>query len=325
MAFMATDMPESFIKRPREFEQLIAQLLGPKRENAIAITTALQGAGGYGKTTLAIALCHDDRVIDAFDDGILWVTLGQYPNVLAELTRLHKALTGDQPAFVDEKDAELKLREKLENRNCLLVIDDVWKKSHLEPFLEGGKRTCARLITTRRSDIVMDAEHIQVDEMAPEEAAALLATHVPLGKAGRDDARRALLVDFDWMMAKLKGTDIQSLIADYDYLDKEADLRLIQSALRLSAHVLVRDSRQLAGQLVGRLLGNNAPAIQALLKKTSENEALAWLRPLKRSLTAPGGPLIRTLEGHMDGILDLGTTQTLARSKVTSVPSGPWR
>ena len=100
---------------------------------------------------------------------------------LAELTKLHKALTGDQPAFVDEKDAELKLREKLENRNCLLVIDDVWKKSHLEPFLdlEGGKRTCARLITTRRSDIVMDADRIQVDEMAPEEAAALLATHVP--------------------------------------------------------------------------------------------------------------------------------------------------
>ena len=29
--------------------------------------TALQGAGGYGKTTLAIALCHDDQVIGAFD------------------------------------------------------------------------------------------------------------------------------------------------------------------------------------------------------------------------------------------------------------------
>jgi hypothetical protein len=134
-----------------------------------------------------------------------------------------------------------------------------------------------------------------------------MATDMP-ESSGRDDARRALLVDFDWMMAKLKGTDIQSLIADYDYLDKEADLRLIQSALRLSAHVLVRDSRQLAGQLVGRLLGNNAPAIQALLKKTSENEALAWLRPLKRSLTAPGGPLIRTLEGHMDGIFAVAVT-----------------
>jgi APAF-1 helical domain len=112
-----------------------------------------------------------------------------------------------------------------------------------------------------------------------------------LGKAGRDDVRRALLGDFDWMMAKLTGTDIQSLIADYDCLEEEADLRMIQSALHLSAHVFVRDSRQLPGQLVGRLLGNNAPAIQALLKQTSENEAWPWLRPLKRSPIAAGGEL----------------------------------
>ncbi len=60
VAFMAPDVSEGFIQRPREFEQLIAQLVDAKQENPIAITTALQGAGGYGKTTLAIALCHDD-------------------------------------------------------------------------------------------------------------------------------------------------------------------------------------------------------------------------------------------------------------------------
>src|SRR5271165_4565926 len=186
VAFMPPDLSEGFIQRPREFEQLIAQLLDAKRENPIAITTALQGAGGYGKTTLAIALCHDDRVIDAFDDGILWVTLGQNPNILGELTKLYEALTGDQPAFLDEGQAVLKLREKLENRNCLLVIDDVWQKAHLKPFLAGGKQTCARLITTRRSDIVMDARRIRVDEMAPEESIALLATRGPAENRSRD-------------------------------------------------------------------------------------------------------------------------------------------
>jgi hypothetical protein len=35
------------------------------------------------------------------------------------LTKLYEASTGDRRAFVDEKDAELKLREKLENRDCL--------------------------------------------------------------------------------------------------------------------------------------------------------------------------------------------------------------
>jgi hypothetical protein len=94
VAFMAPDKPEGFIPRPREFEQVVAQLVDTQRHNPVASTTALQGAGSYGKTSLAIALCHDDRVIEAFDDGILWVTLGQSPNVLAELTKLYKGLTG---------------------------------------------------------------------------------------------------------------------------------------------------------------------------------------------------------------------------------------
>jgi hypothetical protein len=61
--FMAPDVPEGFIQRPREFEQLITELVDEKHENLIATTTFLQGAGGYGKTTVAIALCHDDRAI----------------------------------------------------------------------------------------------------------------------------------------------------------------------------------------------------------------------------------------------------------------------
>jgi hypothetical protein len=75
-----------------------------------------------------------------------------------------------------------------------------------------------------------------------------------LGKAGRSAARRALLVDFDWMMAKLNGTDVQSLIADYDYLPKEADLRTVQSMLRQSAHILAGSPRELPGQLLGASL-----------------------------------------------------------------------
>ena len=76
---------------------------------------------------------------------------------------------------------------------------------------------------------------------------------------------------------------------------------MIQSAIRLSAHVLARDARQLAGQLTGRLFGNTRSSIQALLKQAAEWKAWSWLRPLKPSLTAPGGPLIRTLEGHTGG------------------------
>jgi hypothetical protein len=48
---MVEDQTENFVERPGEFDQLILNLLENKREEPIAITAALRGAGGYGKTT----------------------------------------------------------------------------------------------------------------------------------------------------------------------------------------------------------------------------------------------------------------------------------
>src|SRR5262249_32397234 len=74
--------PADFLPRPKEFALLLKFLLDTDRKNPIAITTALKGAGGYGKTTLARAACHDSRVILAFPGGILSVTLGKEPGDL---------------------------------------------------------------------------------------------------------------------------------------------------------------------------------------------------------------------------------------------------
>jgi WD40 repeat protein/serine/threonine protein kinase len=128
--------------------------------------------------------------------------------------------------------------------------------------------------------------------------------HLPnhLHQVGRVNDERTVLLDFEFLQAKLEATDANSVLADFENLAREADLRLVQSAIRLSAHVLARDSRQLAGQLTGRLLGNIAPGIQALLKQGAEMKAWPWLRPLKPSLTPPGGSLIRTLEGHSNWV-----------------------
>ena len=123
--------------------------------------------------------------------------------------------------------------------------------------------------------------------------------HLPahLHLVGRDDVLWTVLKDFSFLQRKLDGTDTRALIADYEYLPEDADLRLVQSAVRLSAHVLARDQRQLAGQLTGRLLSNPAPNIQVLLKGAAESRSWPWLRPLTRSLAPPGGPMIRTFEG----------------------------
>jgi WD40 repeat protein/serine/threonine protein kinase len=127
-----------------------------------------------------------------------------------------------------------------------------------------------------------------------------LPTH--LHQVGRDHTLGTVLSDFNFLQGKLEATDAQALIADYEYLPEGADLRLVQSAVRLSAHVLARDHRQLAGQLTGRLLGNPAPIIQVLLKGAAESRSWPRLQPLTSSLAPPGGPMIRTFEGHTDWV-----------------------
>jgi len=92
--FMAPELPVGFVARTRELEQLLTLLLAPARGKLVSLTTALHGAGGYGKTTLATALCHDQRIKEAFDDGVLWVSLGETPRLVDELARLYEALTG---------------------------------------------------------------------------------------------------------------------------------------------------------------------------------------------------------------------------------------
>ena len=173
--FMMEDMPADFVPRSHEFDELIGKLLDEQLEEPIAITAALRGAGGYGKTTMAKALCHDERIQQAFDDGILWVTLGEHPgNLVGKVEDLIYILHHERPGFTGIDAATTRLAELLADRAMLLVIDDVWNAVHLKPFLQGGKR-CARLITTRNEDVLpVTTQSIPVDAMRQKEAVQLL-------------------------------------------------------------------------------------------------------------------------------------------------------
>ncbi len=196
--FMVDDLPDDFVPRDEEFEQIIGLLLDEQREEPVAITAALRGAGGYGKTTLARAVCHDERIQDAFDDGVLWVTLGETPGeLLGKVEDLIEMLSGQRPGFTNLEAAITRLKELLEDRDLLLVIDDVWQSAHLRPFTQGGKR-CARLITTRNLDVLPGGAHkVKVDAMKQHEAVALLSAGfegapglaVAAGELGRLAAR----------------------------------------------------------------------------------------------------------------------------------------
>ena len=124
-----------------------------------------------------------------------------------------------------------------------------------------------------------------------------------------------LLTNFQFIAEKINHSEfgVDALINDYDLVDdpevltnpeynshKVKALKLIQGALKLSAHILCKDKTQLPGQLMGRLMSFEVPEIQAMLEVAKQCKATPWLRPLIPNLTPPGGRLIRTLTGHSD-------------------------
>jgi WD40 repeat protein len=177
--FMVPDLPADFVPRPEEFDQLLANLCNREDEEALAITTALRGAGGYGKTTLAKALCHHEAVQETYDDGILWVTLGEKPgDLVGRLADLVETLSEERPSFSDVNAASTRLRELLADRDVLIVLDDVWDSTHLTPFMQNTGRG-ALLITTRNFDTLPpDTRRVDVDAMRGDEAVALLGARL---------------------------------------------------------------------------------------------------------------------------------------------------
>ena len=149
-----------------------------------------------------------------------------------------------------------------------------------------------------------------------------LAHH--LHQAGRIPELQALLLDLDWMNAKLATGNIPGLLADYDTLPSDPAMRLVAGALRLSAHVLADDPGQLPSQLTGRLASQHDPQLRDLLQRTRSWPATPWLRPLTASLTPPGGPLQRTLTGH-DGRVQAVAVSADGRRAVSGGDDGTVR
>jgi NB-ARC domain/TIR domain len=183
VSMMAPEPPSDFVQRPTEFNALKRRLLDAKGD-AVAITAALRGAGGYGKTTLAKALAHDPDIQDAYFDAVLWVELGEKPeNLLLIISDLITRLTSTPPGLNTVNAAASALGEALGDRRILLVVDDVWREQDLRPFVQGGAST-TRLATTRNVGVLPPkAVQQTVDEMRSDEALTLLARSLPPDQA----------------------------------------------------------------------------------------------------------------------------------------------
>jgi hypothetical protein len=228
-------VPGWVVARPAELSAVVAGLTRGS-SSRVGITTGLHGAGGFGKTTLALMACADERVRRRFRGRVYLVTIGRdvtgSDQIVAKVNDVIKWVTGESASYTDPEVAGRNLGSLLDaGPRRLLVLDDVWSREQLSPFTEGG-RQCARLVTTRVLGLVADWDMpVRVDQMSPSQARNLLTTALP--PMDQRIVAGLLEVTGRWpLLLRL----INKVLADYARLAPDVSGQAAALLARLRAH-----------------------------------------------------------------------------------------
>jgi hypothetical protein len=209
-------LSEQFAARPREQAEILTQLLDEAHVEPRAGVVTLWGEMGFGKTTLAVAAAFEHSVIDAFD-GVLYAEIGESAtNITDQINEMIKDLGGNP---TEAKSVNRRLRELLERRVCLILFDDVWDESLIEPYLD--IEGCTYLITTRDPAIaaLTTTAPIRIREMDTQEAVRLLENYIPDDKRPNSEIEHVLLRELavrlgEWaLILDSAGRDIRAEIS----------------------------------------------------------------------------------------------------------------
>lgn len=218
--------PARLVIRHAEMEAIRGQLLEgidlPHGPAAGPPGLGLHGMGGMGKSVMAQALCHDEALRRAFPDGIAWLELGERPDLLAMQNRLLRLLDPQARPADSGADASLRLRNSLEGRRVLVVIDDLWDMRHFEAFnvVQGRSRL---LLTTRDATLLsaVGARRHALQPMPRSMARDLLALHC-------DSAPDSLPSEADEVVAQTGGLPLALALAGAQVADGVSWPTLVQ-------------------------------------------------------------------------------------------------
>jgi DNA-binding SARP family transcriptional activator/Tfp pilus assembly protein PilF len=188
VAQLPADIPD-FTGRSDQVQRLLDLLAGPRRVGSpgAVVVAAVIGAGGLGKTTLAVHAAHLLR--SQYPDGQLYANLlgaARLPvtpsEVLARFLRDLGIEPGRIPADAEERAAHY--RSLLNDRKVLIVLDDAKDAAHVRPLLPGSA-SCAVLVTTRnRMPDLAGGRVVDLDVLNDAEAWEMFA-----GIIGQDRAK----------------------------------------------------------------------------------------------------------------------------------------
>ncbi|GEM_PF-3505185 len=195
--FQVYPLPDNYVVRSKPMADIKKKLLcDTNSRSGVLIVNVIHGMGGIGKSILAEAIAMDDEVQRHFSDGVLWVTLGQKPDLLSSLNSWIRELDDSYSqitSIIDVENASRRLCCLLNNKEVLLIVDDAWDVDHVNYFRAGGGG-CRMLVTTRDATIAeaLRVSRYEIDEMTESEALELLSNGVDLPLEGtvRDDAAK---------------------------------------------------------------------------------------------------------------------------------------
>ncbi|KAL4376470.1 hypothetical protein GQ457_02G040850 [Hibiscus cannabinus] len=144
---------DEIIGREEDKKALLKLLLEFESEENVYIIPIV-GIGGLGKTALAQLVYNDEMVKDQFESR-MWVCVSDVFDVKVIVGNIIKSVSNQTPDQNLEMDQlQKQLREKIDGKKYLLVLDDIWNEEReqwfsLKKLLMGGAKGSRIIVTTR--------------------------------------------------------------------------------------------------------------------------------------------------------------------------------